>query len=224
MSSRRNYVTAAEVLALAGFTPSDVQINEAEEIIDAYVGPQPKHVQVTLTGKATAGGNNTISLQQEHIDLQIEADYYKYCEVEIIGGTGAGQRKTVLSNTKAGVLTVDSNWDTAPDNTSFYKIYQLGKFPRIKDVTYFTDSEPYQYLKSIPEAIKRATAAQCEYMYTMGDDFFASDKANKSSERIGDYSYTNAEGPGAVTGVSRHIAPKAKLLLRGIINRRGEMV
>ena len=110
---------------------------------------------------------------------------------------------------------------TTPDATSFYKIYQLGKFPRHCDVTFYSQQTPDTYYKQIPEAIKRAVAAQIEFMIEMGDNYFSGDDANKQSESIGDYSYSNADG---ATGINRLIAPKVKMLLRGIKRRTGTFV
>lgn len=220
MSSRRNYVTTTEVDEMAGIVSTDLQISEAEEIIDAYVGYQKRHLEHSLKGRASAGGASTITLQSKEVNVY-DIDYFKWCEVEILGGTGAGQRRTITGSTKAGVLTVATIWTTAPDSTSFYKIYQLGKFPRQQDVTFFSEVAPSAYYKQIPEAIKRATAAQVEYMVSLGDDFFATDKADKQSESIGDYSYSNAEG---AANINKLIAPKARALLRGIINRTGTII
>lgn len=225
MASRRNYVTTTEVDELMGSGAStDLQISEAEEIIDAWVGPQNKHIEEEYKGRASAGGSNYIELQTTHQNIY-DIDYFKYCQIEIIGGTGAGQKRICTTSTKAGRLTVASAWDTAPDNTSFYKIYQLGKFPRVHDVEFYSEQAPSTYYKSIPEAVRRATAAQVEYMAAMGDDFFKTDQADKQSESIGDYSYSKGGGDstGAVS-ISKLIAPKARALLRGIKNILGEIV
>lgn len=222
MASRRNYVTAAEVLELAGFTPSDTQISEAEEIIDSYVGYQPKFFESTLSNRATAGGSSSLTLNTLDQNTY-EADYFKWCEVEIIGGTGVGQRRTITASTKAGVLTVASAWTTTPDSASFYRIYQLGKFPRYCDIVYDGNTSPFTYYKQIVESVKRATAYQCEYMNAMGDSFFTTDKSEKQSESIGDYSYSKGTAlVGGVGGVL--VAPKAKQVLRGLMNRGGELV
>ena len=220
MSSRRNYVTTTEVDEMAGITSTDLQISEAEEIIDAYVGYQKKSYEHSLEGRASAGGASTITLQAKEVNVH-EIDYFKWCEVEILGGTGVGQRRIITGSTKAGVLTVATAWGTAPDSTSFYRIYQLGKFPRQQDVTFFSEVTPSAYYKQIPEKVKRATAAQVEYMVSLGDDFFASDRADKQSESIGDYSYSNAEG---AANINKLIAPKARILLSGIINRTGTII
>jgi len=225
MASKRNYVTTTEVDELVGSGSStDLQISEAEEIIDAWVGPQKKHIDQEYTGRASAGAAQAITLQTSQQNIY-DVDYFKWCQVEIIGGTGAGQRRICTASTKAGVLTVDSAWTTAPDSTSFYKIYQLGKFPRYHDVEFYSEQSPSTYYKSIPEAVKRATAAQVEYIAAMGDDFFKTDQADKQSESIGDYSYS--KGGGSSTGalsISKLIAPKARALLRGIKNSIGEIV
>ena len=218
MSSRRGYITASEVNELCGTTPTDVQINEAEELIDAYVGPQSKFVEEIIEGRASSGGSNTLTLQDKHQNVY-EQDYLKGCEIEIVAGTGVGGRRVITGQTKAGVCTLLSNWDTAPDATSVYRIYQLGKFPRQQDVTYFSESTPYIYGKQIPEMVKRATAAQIEFMIEMGDTFFKSSTPELQSESIGDYSY--AKGSGA--SIEQMIAPKAKMLLSGFKNRKGQI-
>lgn len=225
MASKRNYVTTTEVDEFIGSGSStDLQITEAEEIIDAWVGPQKKHISQEYTGRASAGGSSNITLGSVHQNLY-DIDYFKYCQVEIIGGTGAGQRRICTESTKAGVLTIDPAWTTTPDNTSFYKIYQLGKFPRLHDVEFYSEQSPSTYYKSIPEAVRRATAAQVEYIAAMGDDFFKTDQSDKQSESIGDYSYSKggSNSTGALS-ISKLIAPKARALLRGIKNSLGEIV
>lgn len=224
MSSRRLYATATEINAAFGFTPTDAQMDIAESLIDSYVGFQEKFLCHPITGRAAAGGAASITLEVSQQNLY-ELDYFKYCEVEIIGGTGAGQRRTVSTNVKAsGLVTVSANWDTVPDATSIYRIYQLGKFPREKDAVFYSSSAPFAYAKSIPDAVRQAAMAQVEYMHNMGDTFFGTDKADKVSEDIGDYSYENAASGVGVTGVSKFIAPKAKLLLKGIRNVTGRLI
>lgn len=223
MASRRNYVTTTEVDELIGSGAStDLQISEAEEIIDAYVGPQDKFLNYLIEGRVSAAGGSSLTLESIHQN-NYDVDFFKWCEVEIIGGTGVGQRRIITASTKAGVLTVASAWTTSLDTTSFYRIYQLGKFPRKADVTSYSTQSPTSYYKQIPENVKRATAVQVEYITAMGDSFFKTDQTSKSSESIGDYSYSVGGKSGDV-GLERMIAPKAKLLLRGFKNRLGEIV
>lgn len=230
MASRRNYLTQAELeqfadIIISDTTEADDQISMAEELIDAYVGYQQKAYGISdLKGRAASGAGSTITLQSNQQNLY-EIDYFKYCEVEIIGGTGAGQRRVITGSTLAGVLTVASAWDTTPDSTSFYRIYQLGKFPRYCDSYFYNESSPATWYKNIPEAVKRATAAQVEYRINMGEAFFASDQSEKVSERIGDYAYENAISGGiGIVGLEKLIAPKARLLLKGIKSKLGQIV
>jgi hypothetical protein len=223
-TSRRGYLSQGELAQFANITINDTDeaddvISQAEEMLDAFIGYQDKFLEAEIEGRATAGGSATITLKSEHQN-QYDADYFALCEIEIMGGTGAGQRRKITGSTKAGVITVESAWDTTPDSTSFYQIRQVAKFPRNRDVVSHTDNSVTTIYKTIPEPVRRAVAAQVEYIVNMGDDFFRTDKSDKQSESIGDYSYSLGEKQ---SGLTRMIAPKAKLLLRGYINRTGRI-
>lgn len=225
-TSERGYLSQGELEQYANITITDTaeaddRILQAEELIDSFIGPQDSFIKYPIEGRATAGASSTITLESVHQNVY-DVNYLQWCMIEIIGGTGAGQRRKIASNTKAGVVTVEDAWTTAPDSTSFYRISQVGKFPRRKDVTSHNASGTITYYKDIPDAITRAVASQVEFVINMGDKFFATDQAGKQSESIGDYSYS--QGDGSMSEISRMIAPKAKLLLRGFINRKGRIV
>ena len=225
MASRRGYLSQEELAQFADITITDAteaddQIGMAEEVIDDYVGPQDKFIGYELRGLIASGGALTFTLESIH-QSNMEKNYLRGCWIEIIGGTGEGQKRKVTAQTFEGVVTVEAAFSPALDTTSYYKIWQLGHFPRKNDVEFDGTHTPQQYYKSIPEKVRRATAAQVEYRVNMGDAFFASDKADLQSESIGDYSYSKGQG---TTGLARLIAPKAKILLRGIINRKGSIV
>lgn len=226
-TSRRSYLSKTELEQYANITITDEDeaddvISQAEEMIDAYCGFQEKAIKDVFEGKCvSAGGTNTFYLDSLQLNVW-QKDYLKWCEVEIIGGTGAGQRRKITaSEYVSGLCTVDSNWSVVPDTTSFYRIYQLGKFPRYCDTHYYDRDGVGQYYKSIPEAVKRATAAQVAFIKEMGDGFFNTDKTSKQSESIGDYSYT--KGGNSRSNIYSLIAPKAKLHLRGITYRAGSL-
>lgn len=225
MASKRGYTTTDEVNELAGIsTATDLQINEAEEIIDEYVGYIEKFLRYEIKGLAAAGGSSSLTLQTDQQNI-MQKNYLRGCWVEIIGGTGEGQRRKISAQTLAGVLTVETAFTTSPDNTSYYRIWQLGKFPRHCDVQFDGVNTPNQYFKFIPEKVRRATAAQVEFMINMGEKFFGSDSPDMNSENIGDYSYSKGGNSSSnKTGVARLIAPKAKLLLRGILVRTGSII
>jgi hypothetical protein len=222
MAQKRGYVTAAEVNEDFGFSPTDVQICDAEELIDQYVGPQPKFFSRTLVGLNSGNSSTTqITLQSNQRNIYYP-DYFKYCFVMIVDGAGAGQTSLVASNTLTGVLTLDTAepFTVAVDNTSYYRIYQLGKFPRVQDTLFDGFNTPQKYRKWIPDAVRRATMAQIEFMNKMGANFFNTDATSMKSESIGDYAYTRADSS---QGKASLIAPKAKTFLKGIMNRKGEM-
>lgn len=69
------------------------------------------------TGTATAGAASTLTNSAKNWTVNQWANY----QVRITAGTGAGQIRTIASNT-ATALTVGSAWTTAPDATSVYAI------------------------------------------------------------------------------------------------------
>lgn len=225
MSSRRGYLTIDDLEQFADITVTDDteaedQISQAEEMIDDYVGYQDKLLSRSITGRASAADAGSLTLETYMISAyQNTIDYFAGLHCEIIGGTGIGQIRKITASSVTGVLTFESDFSPALDATSMYKIYQLGKFPRCKDQFLNSREIPNRLYKSIPEEIKRATAAQMQYVIEMGPAFFASN-GEETSESIGDYSVTKKSGG----GVNSLIAPKARQLLRGIMNRTGRLV
>jgi len=224
-TSRRQYLSQDELAEYANITiidpdEADDQISQAEEIIDAYVGAQVRFFSGHVIGVLTAAAG--ILLTDSSIDTPFvhADDYFKNCEVEIIGGTGAGQRGTIIASSKDNkTMTLADAFDTTPDTTSAYRIHQLAKFPRLVDG--FVDPSGLRYYKTIPEAVRRAVAAEVEFMINQGAEFFASDSTDKQSESFLNYAYTKANN--APGGIASLIAPKARALLRGIYNRKGNM-
>lgn len=224
MSSKRGYLAQAELAEYADITitdsaEADDQISQAEELIDAYVGPQERAVCETIEGHATGGSTTSITLETIHQNTW-QQDYLVGCQVEIIGGGGVGQRMIITGQTYAGVITFAAQ-STAADSTSIYRISQLGKFPRRQDQFLDSRASTQRFYRQIPEAVKRATAAQVQYMIEMGAEYFSTDESNYNSESIGNYSYSKKAGGGSIASL---IAPKAKEYLRGYVNRKGTMV
>lgn len=232
-TSRRSYLSQAELVQFADITivdttEADDQISQAEEIVDAYVGPQDQFFDSDFSsiieGLAQGGSATTMTLENRHSAVFL-TNFFTYCECEILGGTGNGQRTIVVSNTyPSTVVTFRDSLSTPVDKTSFYRIYQLGKFPRKQDVYLDAINPPSPiYYKNIPEAVKRAVAAQVEYMIQQGIAFFKTDDIFKNDERIGDYSFGKPRD-GSGTGLYQMIAPKAKMFLQGIANRKGRII
>jgi hypothetical protein len=232
MASRRQYLTQAELADFADITiidptEADDQISQAEELIDAFIGPQDEFFDNAFSnvveGLAKSGSTTFLVLEDRHSSVFLQ-NFFTFCEIEIIGGAGQGQRTIIASSTFPSTQVNFRDAVTTPcDGTSFYRIYQLGKFPRKKDVYLDSIHSPNQYYKNIPENIKRATAAQVEYMIQQGNLFFKTDDIFKNNERFGDYTYDKARD-GSGTGLTQLIAPKAKMLLQGYLNRKGTII
>jgi len=218
--SRRQYVTQSDAeqfsnIQVTDATEADDQISHAEEMVDSYVGFQKKHISDTYSGLATSAGSDYLVDNSGDSPLKsYDDDYYTFCEIEILGGTGEGQTRTITAyDSDTYKVTVGTDWSVTPDSTSFYVIRQVGKFPREEDV--FQDSN-LKYYKSIPEAVQRATLAQLEYIIEKGDDFFAG-ATDYESEDIEGYSHTIRDG------ANRSISPLARELLKGIRNKKGRL-
>jgi hypothetical protein len=69
------------------------------------------------TGTATAGAASTLTQSTKNWTTNQWTNY----QIRITGGTGAGQIRTIASNT-ATVITVGAAWTTQPDVTSTYSI------------------------------------------------------------------------------------------------------
>lgn len=72
------------------------------------------------TGTATAGGTST-TLPDTDSGKNWTVNQWANFQVRIASGTGAGQIRTIASNT-ANTLTVSTAWTTTPDGTSVYHI------------------------------------------------------------------------------------------------------
>jgi len=220
IETKRGYITKSEVESYCDISITDddealERMELAEEIIDKYVGFQNSYQRYEVTGQATDGTTTTLidtsgnSLLGSNIDGR-----YVRSVLHIISGNNEGEERLITAHdTSSEEVTVHKAFTSAIDSTSVYRIYQLAKFPRAKDVK-IVDNVIYKY---IPEPVKRATLAQVEYMVEMGDDFFISG-ADKDGENIDGYSYN------IPTNVDRLVAPKAREYLRGIMNRKGNLI
>lgn len=228
MGTLRGYLTIEELETLANITVTDEdeaydQISFAEELIDEYVGYQDQHIPVGQhhQGVVTSVSTTTIFDISDNSPLKLSSSgYFAGSIIKIIGGPGAGESRRIVSS-EDGSVTVESAFTTTPTSDSTYVIIQLAKFPRRQDI-YFEDTTD-SYYRTIPEAVKKAVAAQISYMIEMGDEFFIGGGADMSSESIGNYSYQNGGGGTPQSATVRLISPKARTLLRGIMNRKGRL-
>lgn len=229
MGTLRGYITIAELENIANITVTDQteaydQISFAEELIDQYVGFQDKAYNGQATGTITSVDETTIVDNSSDSQINFtQGNYLQNCILQIISGPGAGESRRIVASGYCYV-EVEEAFDTEPTNESVYRIYQLAKFPRRKDSIYKSSVD--KYYKFIPEKVKNAVAAQIQFANEMGEEYFTGPDTDANSESIGNYSYSNGGvgSGGAQTAPVRMISPKARTLLRGIVNRTGQIV
>jgi hypothetical protein len=106
---------AAETGATDGIAPAAVIGTDAKLIATpSWFGSD---YQAFATGTATAGGATTLTNSAKTWTTNQWTNY----QVRIVSGTGAGQIRTIASNTGT-VLTVSAAWTANPDATSVYSM------------------------------------------------------------------------------------------------------
>jgi len=89
-----------------------------DDLYDEMESLRKQNVQATGTATAGAASSITDTLKRKESD-----DYWKGGIVEILSGTGAGQKCNITGSTQStGVITITPAWATNPDNTSIYRM------------------------------------------------------------------------------------------------------
>jgi hypothetical protein len=109
-----DFATNTWVTLLQTNLPTTVQNDSALTTTPSFFGTD--YVSFA-TGTATAGGASTLTNSAKTWTTNQWSNY----QIRITGGTGAGQIRTIASNTGT-VITVGSAWATQPDVTSTYSI------------------------------------------------------------------------------------------------------
>lgn len=127
----RWFVLGAGTLAAGSFKFYDFATNTWQSLsntgLPASIGTDGKLISTPswmdsgylsqATGTATAGGASTI----DNSSKAWSVNQWANAQIRITAGTGAGQIRTIASNT-ATSITVSSAWTTVPDATSQYAI------------------------------------------------------------------------------------------------------
>lgn len=148
------------------------------------------------TGTATAGGANTISNSGKNWTVNQWTNY----QIRITVGTGAGQIRTIASNT-ATQITVSSNWGTNPDATSQYSIEGNDDFIYFMGngaVTLYRYSISGNTWSTITPTVARTGAPNTGMGGQWIHSVSASDWTNENSIRNGRYIYSFRAGGGAL--------------------------
>ena len=130
MTNQIYYVTPDEVRRLLGLSSDDISDTDTNELIklaedEVNYLTNSIYLVVQSTGTASSGANTTLTdsgktwvADEWNSDANEVGGYMVY----IYSGTGSGQCRVIIDNTTTE-LTVDSEWDTNPDNTSKYRIF-----------------------------------------------------------------------------------------------------
>lgn len=111
--------TATELTVVRDWTtPPD---NTSVYAIVQYTAKGGSNVTVVETTTATSGAASSITDSTAAYPVNL----YQGLTVEIVGGTGAGQQRSIASNT-ATVITTSQAWAVTPDATSEFIVYKPG--------------------------------------------------------------------------------------------------
>ena len=83
-TSRRGYLSQSELeqfadITVTNTTEADDRISQAEEIIDAYVGPQDKFLDYTIEGLVSAAASGTSFILENSHQNVYDIDFFKWC-------------------------------------------------------------------------------------------------------------------------------------------------
>lgn len=147
------------------------------------------------TGTATAGGTNTITNSAKNWTTNQWANY----QIRISAGTGAGQIRTISSNTGT-VITVGANWTVTPDNTSEYSIEGNDDFLYFMGngaVTLYRYSISSNTWTTLTPGVARGAAPSTGLSGQWIHSVSASDWTNESNIQNGRYIYSFRGGASA---------------------------
>ena len=194
------YVVGAGTLAAGSFRKYDFATNTWTTLaitgLPATLGTDGRLVSTPswmldsylqfATGTATGGGANTITNSAK----AWTTNQWTNSQVRIVSGTGAGQIRTVSSNTGT-TLTVSANWTTNPDATSVYSIegnddfiYYLGNGA----VTLYRYSISANTWSTITPTVARTTAPgagmSAHWVYGATDSAWTAENSIRNGQRI----------------------------------------
>lgn len=206
MSSLRQYITEQQYQEITGEAGSitEAQINQAESWIDRYVAVFYTGLLQKAVNEEYVYDNVTCTTTTCTLPVTFNQGYFKYCILEALDGTNSGKLVNISSNS-GNALNFDSV--SGFSDTTAIRIYQLGKFPMLRDQHALNS----KYYKTIPQEVREATAWQIKYIIDNPNLFTT---GNLKSETISDsYSYTKGDN-GDNLNMSQYIAPRALSLLK----------
>lgn len=204
MPSLRQYATKEVIAQIADIDVANITdklINRAEAMIDGYVADFYQGGLSKFSKNILEFQSSDTSFDATSLTLSgngYSTNYFQYQVIELLEGSNKGLIIPVTQSL-GGILEFESI--SGLTGQIACKIYQLGKFPMIKDC---------QTFKAIPREIVEAVAYQVEFLF---NNKKKTNKRTKKSESIGEnYSYTNEDG--AKDDYANRISPVAKDILQ----------
>lgn len=222
---------ATYILTISGITNSGLaaaHVTAAEQVIDAYVGPGWRFYP-EVTGNPLVATSGT-SLQADVFgDSSREPNYWAHggLYVEVLSnpsGPGAvGEGRLVVASS-GDTVTLATAFSATLGTDAEFRTYQRSAFPRAWHIN--AKAAPF-----LPHELKVATAYQVEYgMQAGGEAFGLSTAQLVTDERGGIQSesygsgYSYSRDSSRVQGLAVYLAPRARVLLRRLINSTGHLV
>jgi hypothetical protein len=117
-----------------------------------YIPATPANWSATQTGTATSGAASTITDTTKAFTVNALAGQW----VHIVGGTGAGQSRLIVSNT-ATAMTINPSWTTNPAAGSQYRVSATNTVKAALDeLTSYTPANGANWVDPDPTTIKQA--------------------------------------------------------------------
>jgi hypothetical protein len=199
-------------------------INDAEVLIDAYVGKHVRFIAHDLTGKPSAvvaSGSTTLpstTFGDRRPNYWAKGGVY----VHLLNESGAGQKRQIIASTTDSV-TLLTGFTVALSETTEFMVHQESKFPR------FVDQDPFGSPR-LPDVLEQAVAFQVEYgihfgseEYGLGDTAVSTNEEADVQSRTYGSGYSETRIPTLNHGMARFIAPKTKAILRDLLKVTGRL-
>lgn len=184
-TSWRKYDYATNTWTTLGATGGPSSVSNDARLINTPSWIENNYVSFA-TGTATDGTATTLSNSSKSWTINQWTNY----QIRIVSGTGAGQIRTITSNTSTQI-TVSTSWSTQPDNTSVYSIegnddfiYFMGNssttlFRYSISANSWTTLSPTAARGGIP-----STGMSAHWVWNISDTSWTSENAIRNGQRI----------------------------------------
>lgn len=202
-------------------------ISDAEAIVDRIAGGAP-HFYPELTAELAVSVASGAATWPASMFGSRSTNYWAkggvYIEVQEAADTSlVGQRRLVVGSTTDQVTLV-SGFDAVAAIGTRFNLRQVSVFPRFRDQDLRGDPR-------MPFELKRAVAYQVEYGINEGSEAFglsdtgiASDPDRGVQSRSYGSGYSESRAPTERRGLAVFAAPKARAIMRRLMNSTGRIV